>query len=76
MGPEAWGDAISWFPNFAARRVVGWMPRRPEQGDVLRVAMKSDKVLLCEFIDVESDPADMFFATVRDIGYEGEEASC
>jgi hypothetical protein len=73
-GSSMWGDAINWFPDFESRKVVGWKSPCPMVGDTLRVNMKSGKVLLCRFVTVDQkrDPSDMFFAVVRDIGYEGE----
>ncbi len=66
-----WGDHIGWFPDFKSRRVVGWKTPRPQVGDQLHVAMQSGRTLICRFTSVElkTDPEDMFFATVEDVGY-------
>lgn len=69
-----WGDAINWFPSYESMRVVGWKEWPPTKGDRLRVPMRSGKTLVCEFTSVERryDVPDMFFASVKPLGYQGE----
>ena len=74
-----WGDAINvrnWKDGSEIQRVVGWKTRRPVQGDRLRIPMTSGKTALFEFVEVEylSDPPDMFFADVKFVAYDGDEA--
>ena len=68
-----WGNAIQWS-DWDSRRVVGWKSRKPVVGDILKSTMGSGKVAVFEFTAVEykDSPSDMFFGTVRDIGYDGE----
>ena len=67
-----WGDAIGYseYPY----RVHGWKQRKPVKGDVLTTQMKSGKMLVSIFqqIDRCGDPPDMFFAVVEPIGYSDE----
>ena len=66
-----WGNRIEWF-NWETRKVVGWKTPKPQVGDLLHALMESGKVGEFEFTTVEpcGDPQDMFFATVKDIGYK------
>lgn len=66
-----WGNNVVWN-SVANRRVHGWCEPRPVRGDILKSPMKSGRVGLFVFTDVEycRDPHDMFFATVEPIGYE------
>lgn len=68
-----WGDNIYFF-DWAKRRIVGWMTPIPKVGDELRCKMRSGKIARFEVVEVEHqrDPSDMFFATVKDIGYLSE----
>jgi hypothetical protein len=68
-----WGNTIQWF-NYDKRRVTGWKQCKPRAGDILESRMESGKTGVFKFVEVEhcSDPHDMFFATVEDIGYKGE----
>lgn len=68
-----WGDAINWMDT-KSRRVVGWKTPKPQKGDFLKSPMKSGKVGIFKFGAIEhcGDPHDMFFANVKDVGYEGE----
>lgn len=65
-----WGDRIQWF-NWDTRKIVGWLDRIPSIGDEIRFQMQSGKVAQFEVIEIERcrDPQDMFFATLKDIGY-------
>jgi len=67
---KSWGDNILWF-NWKRRRLVGWMTPIPKVGDEVRCKMRSGKIGRFEIVKVEpqSNPRDMFFADVRDIGY-------
>ena len=68
-----WGNAINWS-NYEKRRVYGHLQRRPRVGDELISKMESGKIARFVFTNVEysTDPHDMFFADLTDIGYEGE----
>lgn len=68
---NTWGNSISWF-DFDRRRIGGHLSEIPEIGDRIIAKMGSGKNGLFEIIKVDwcYDPADQFFATVKDIGYE------
>ncbi len=68
---SSWGDSVQWF-NIDARRVYGHCEPRPVRGDILKSPMKSGRVGLFVFTDVElmRDPPDMFFGTVVQFGFE------
>lgn len=68
-----WGDAINWS-SFEKRRIYGHLQRKPEIGDEIVFDMKTGKQARFAVINVthESDPPDMFFADVMDIGYIDE----
>lgn len=69
-----WGDSIKFF-DWDKRQIVGWKsPIRPQKGDFVKARMASGKIAYFKIIKVElqSNPNDMFFADVRDLGYEGE----
>lgn len=70
---HAWGNHIS-IDDWGKRRVWGHLPRKPQDGDVLRMPMQSHRVGLFRFRDVEypGDPPDMFFARLEDWRYEDE----
>ena len=65
-----WGNAINWM-DWEQRRIVGWKTPKPQIGDILHAQMQSGQVAEFEFVSVEPcrNPQDMFFATVKDIGY-------
>ena len=65
-----WGNRIEWF-DIANRKISGWKQRRPVVGDLIRCPMESGKSCLFKVISVNymSDPADMFFAETKPIGY-------
>lgn len=65
-----WGDNV-YFLDWKERKIVGWMKPLPKIGDEIRSKMRSGKIARFEIvkIKVEQDPPDMFFATVKDIGY-------
>lgn len=67
---NSWGNSIQW-QNVEKRRIVGWQDQIPRKGDVILAAMQSGKVgrFLVTKVDPCRDPADMFFATVKDDGY-------
>lgn len=71
---NGWGDSIQWM-NWEKRRLVGWTTPLPVKGDMLQSKMESGKVAQFEFVKVEPciDPSDMWFATVKDIGYADEQ---
>lgn len=71
---KGWGDSIEWM-DYSTRRIVGHLQRRPQVGDEIITRMQSGKVAryYVKTVDHKWDPADMFFADVIDIGYEGEE---
>lgn len=77
----SWGNNM-YFLNFDERRIVGWInpfgePGQPRINDEVRTRMESGRVLRFIVVEVEhmSDPRDMFYATVEDIGYLGEPLS-
>lgn len=65
-----WGNKIEWF-DWERRRVVGWKQERPKVGDYLYAQMQSGKWAKFRYteVDLKWDPPDMFFGTVKDIGY-------
>lgn len=66
-----WGNAI-YFINWEERKVAGHLYPIPEKGDILRSKMESGSIARFEVNEVTqpSNPKDMFFATVTDLGYE------
>ena len=70
---NCWGNCVDWF-NWDTREVVGHLPTIPDIGDELRSKMDSGKIarFRIESVRQQTDPNDMFFATVSDIGYLGE----
>lgn len=68
-----WGNSIKWF-DWDKRQIVGWKPTRPRKGDFINAKLASGKIAYFEIIkvDLKSDPNDMFFADVKDFGYEDE----
>lgn len=71
MREKWWGNSVCWN-NVELRRVHGWCEPRPVRGDILKSPMKSGRIGLFIFTDVEycRDPSDMFFATVTPYNYE------
>lgn len=73
--PVYWqiGGPSSWI-NFDQRKIVGFSNTKPIKGDWLFSPMRSGKTAIFEFVKVKptGDPHDMFFATVKDIGYTDE----
>ncbi|KKM73988.1 hypothetical protein LCGC14_1404960 [marine sediment metagenome] len=67
-----WGNSIGWskYPT----RIDGHLARKPKDGDYVTCAMESGRVGVFQVTSVEhcGDPADMFFADVKPIGYEDE----
>lgn len=63
------GTPIYWF-NYDNRRICGHAGR-PRVGDVVTAKMSSGKIGVYEIIKVDwcSDPSNMYFADVRDVGY-------
>lgn len=70
---NGWGDNIYWS-HYDTRQVGGFLWNKPVVGDEIRFEMKSGKVARYAVLEVKtfSDPRDMFFADVMDIGYVGE----
>lgn len=70
-GSETWGDSVKWW-NVEQKRVYGWTSPRPRVGDVLKSEMRSGKIGVFVFVEVETfhDPEDMFFGNVRFVRYE------
>lgn len=66
-------DFSMYFRDWDNRKIVGWLDIQPEVGDLLECELKNGLGLF-RFIEVRGclDPADMFFATVEDLGYKGE----
>lgn len=66
-----WGRHVDWF-DFDKRRIWGHEFKKPKVGDTVVSPMQSGKDAVFKVVDVEYclDPADMFFATVEDVGYE------
>jgi len=67
---NSWGNNIEFF-DYETRRIMGHLTPLPKIGDKLIAKMISGRKFKFEFIKVEPciDPSDMFFATVKDIGY-------
>ena len=70
---EGWGHHIE-FMDWDTRKIHGHLPNRPEVGDYLEAEMKSGKIALFRFteVDLMYDPPDQFFGTVEDVGYRDE----
>jgi hypothetical protein len=70
-----WGSHISWFN--VGTQVYGHLGTHPKIGDHILAPMESGKtgVYRVRSVDRPGDPADMFFARVVFVGYEGEELS-
>lgn len=62
-----WGN--TWH-DFEKRRIVGHYGQ-PKKGDVFTCKMQSGKIAVFEVVEVEwcSDPRNMYFCTVKDVGY-------
>jgi hypothetical protein len=71
---RSWGNNINWSSSFEDRRIVGWISRRPSNGDILTCNMQSGRVFAMEMYNVEWEHGvdDMFFADLRDLGYVDE----
>lgn len=69
-----WGSRVRW-KNYDTFSVVGWKHIIPMKGDFLLAPMASGRtgVFIFNSVRAELDPPDMFFGTVRPIGYEDEE---
>lgn len=69
-----WGNRIEFNGGVEKRKVVGWKPYRPKDGDLLLISMQNGKKALFKFKNVEElhDPKDMFFADIEDVGYEDD----
>ena len=69
---NGWGNNISWS-NWDRRRIYGHLPfsLRPKGGDEIRCLAESGQTMRFEVesIELQNDPKDMFFATLKDIGY-------
>lgn len=67
---KGWGNSIQ-FNDWEKRRLVGWTSPIPKKGDELIAEMFSGKLGKFLFVKVEPciDPSDMWFATVKDLGY-------
>lgn len=63
------GPSIYWM-NFDKRIICGHVGR-PKIGDVITTKMQSGKIGVFEIIKVEwcTDPNNMYFADVKDVGY-------
>ncbi len=67
---RTWGNNIMPF-DWDRRRIVGWTQPHPTIGDELLLEMHSGRIRKVEIVTVEptGDSGDMWFATVKDIGY-------
>lgn len=76
---NGWGDTIllwrGWIKDSKVQKVYGFKQNIPQYADLLRLPMKSGKIMICKFIHIEraQGVSDMFFADVKCLGYEGEE---
>lgn len=63
------GPSIYWW-SYDNRRVCGHIGK-PVPGDVITAKMQSGKIAVFEIIKVDwcSDPSNMYFADVKDVGY-------
>lgn len=68
---SGWGDSIKWF-NFKSNIIVGWKRRIPEKDEVVKAILASGRSAFYHILEVDRqrDPCDMFFATLKNIGYE------
>ena len=66
---SGWGNNIDWS-DFAIRRLYG-LCYGVRKGDYIRCEMESGDIASFKIVNIEykSDPRDMFFATVKDVGY-------
>ena len=73
IGEGYWGNVMEWN-NFAKRKVHGWRPRPPVIGQRVEAEMQSGRTAVFEIENVKTmlDPPDMYFATLKDIGYKDE----
>lgn len=81
---NGWGDSIeAEFPHMTDEsgqtgidldncKCNGWLPRKPKDGDILRVKMTSGKIFQFRFMEVRhvQQVSDMFFAKLEAVGYE------
>lgn len=65
-----WGDSID-FNDWQRRGLTGHTTPLPKKGDIFHSKMRSGKVMAFELVKVEycGDPSDMWFGTVKDVGY-------
>jgi len=68
---KGWGNSIQ-LMDWESRRLVGWTTPLPKAGDELLFPMQSGRIGRFRFKDVNpcTDPSDMWFATMQDLGYE------
>lgn len=64
-----WGNDIEFFDH-AERRVVGWKTPKVKVGEFLKMKQKDGSTFVFKIIEVEyqSNPKDMFWSTVQDVG--------
>ncbi len=64
------GNSSIYWVNFDKRRICGHTGR-PKPGDVFTTKMVSGKIAVFEItkVDWQTDPNNMYFADVKDVGY-------
>ena len=67
-----WGNRVSWT-DWHAREIDGHL-LGIKKGDEIRSKMESGKIARFVVIEITycSDPSDMFFGKVKDLGYEDD----
>ena len=70
---NGWGNSVRWF-DWDKRHVYGHLQNRPKVGDELRCEMESGQIarFLFTSVELQTNPNDMFFAYLTDIGYAKE----
>lgn len=66
----SWGNNVEWF-DFRHGQLVGWLTTLPKKKDYVLEKMDSGRIAVFRVVSVEPqpDPKDMFFATLKDLGY-------
>lgn len=69
----SWGRSVQ-FKDEHFKDVYGWLTPLPQRGDTILFKMESGKIGKYQFTDVRpcGDPTDMFFGTVKGLGYVTE----
>ncbi len=67
---NTWGNSV-YFNDWEKRKITGFLRNLPVIGDCIHTKMESGSTAELMIIDIKytHNPKDMFFATVKDIGY-------